>query len=221
MENNRTLWLTPECVLVYPSLFEPTSFEKEEPTYSGTFLISKNADMNPAKEAIYEAFASKFGRNSKMTGTRYPIRDGNEKAVDENGGIDKENFYYDRWFFRAKSKWQPAIVNIYNDPIADENELYGGCIVRAYISFYGYNYMGNKGVGCGLRAVCKIEDGEPLGSGRINTAEVFGNVLQEKERFEDSMPDFNSQEYNETGQQNHEPFQEPSTHGPENDDCPF
>ena len=60
MENNKALWLTPECVLVYPSLFEPSSFEKEEPTYSGTFLIPKNADMGAAKEAIHEAFISKF-----------------------------------------------------------------------------------------------------------------------------------------------------------------
>jgi hypothetical protein len=190
MTTDPTLCLTPECTLVYPSLFEPSSFKTEEPTYSGTFLIPKNANIDNMRNAVKAAATQKWGTQISFKSLRLPVRDGDEKAIDENGNTNKDNFYYNQYFVRAKSKWQPPIVNIYNDPITDENEIYGGCIVRAYFSFYGYDYMGNKGIGCGLRAVCKVADGPPLGGGRIDTSEVFNSVLVEKEKFENSIPDY-------------------------------
>lgn len=217
------LCLTPECTIVYPNLFEPTSYKNEEPTYSATFLISKNKDITDIREAIKAAAIGKWGTQIDFKRLHYPVRDGNKKAIDENGNLNKDNFYYNRYFIRAKSKWQPPLVNIYNDPIKEDGELYGGCIVRAYFAFYGYDYMGKKGIGCGLRAVCKIADGEPLGGGMVNTNEVFGNFIQEKDSFMENPPDFNSREYNEgQGQQNDweydEPPQEPVQ---EPDDIPF
>lgn len=213
-----TLYLTPECTIVYPSLFEPTAYKSEEPTYSATFLIAKNNDLSALKDVIKAAAIKKWGQQVNFKTLNYPVRNGDEKAIDENGILNKDNFYYNRYFIRAKSKWQPAIVNIYNEQITDENDLYGGCIVRAYFSFYGYDYMGKKGVGCGLRAVCKVADGEPLGGGRINTSEVFNEVLQERDTFIDSPPNFNEREYNETGQQNEIP--EPQ-YTETDDDIPF
>ena len=206
-----TVYLTPECVIVYPALFEPSSYGKEDPTYSATFLISKVEDITTLKDVMRNAAYSRFGTQVQLRSLRYPLRDGTiEKATDENGNVDKDNFYYDRWFLRAKSKWQPPIVNIFNDPITNESDLYGGCIVRAYLSFYGYDYMGKKGIGCGLRAVCKVEDGEPLGGGRINTADVFNGIIQEKDTFLNSEPFNNGNDY--------EPPQEPVL---EPDDIPF
>jgi len=217
-----TLYLTPECTLVYPSLFEPSAFKSEEPTYSATLLIPKQTDMTSIKVAVKAAATQKWGQQilTKLNTLRYPVRDGNEKAVDENGNLNKDNFYYNHYFIRAKSKWQPPIVNIFNETIEDPNEVYGGCIVRAYLSFYRYDYMGNKGISCGLRAVCKINDGPPIGGGRIDTAEVFGSVLKDKETFMDNPPiDMNGRDYNELGQMNYDPPQEPSIHG--EDDIPF
>jgi hypothetical protein len=210
MQQDPTVCLTPECTLVYPNLFEPSSYKNEEPTYSATFLISKATDIEPLRNAIRAAAATKWGNNVKLSTLAMPVHDGDEKAIDENGNLNKDNFYYNMHYIRAKSKWQPPIVNIYNDGIIDENEIYGGCIVRAYFAFYGYDFMGKLGIGCGLRAVCKIEDGERLGGGRVDTSDVFSSVIQErKESFIEEPPDFNSREYNETGQQNHEPSQEP------------
>jgi len=206
-----TLYLTPECVIVYPSLFEPSSYAKEEPTYSATFLISQDEDISELKEIMRNAAYGRFGTQIQLKSLHYPLRNGTtEKATDENGNVDKDNFYYNRWFLRAKSKWQAPVVNVYNEIIQNESDIYGGCIVRAYLSFYGYDYMGKKGIGCGLRAVCKIEDGEPLGSGRINTAEVFEKFLQDKDTFVDSPPKIPEMDY--------DPPQEPKF---EPDDIPF
>jgi len=67
---------------------------------------------------------------------RKPIRSGAEKAVDDNGNPDPESFYHNRYFINVKSKYQPQIVNIHNEPITDPNDIYGGCVVRAYSGFY-------------------------------------------------------------------------------------
>ena len=186
-------YLTPAATLVYPSLFEPSAFGTEEPVYSATFLIPKVNDLQPLKEVIKQAAASKWGTQilKNMGSLRYPVRDGDEKAE------TPDSFYAGMYFVRAKSKWQPPIVDIYNEPITEPSELYGGCVVRAVLTVYGYDYMGNRGIGCGLRAIVKIDDGEPIGSGMIDTSEAFKGILKQKKEI-----DFNSKEYNEIGQQN-------------------
>ena len=186
-------YVTPDCTMVYPSLFEPTSFGNEEPKYSATLLISKSNDLQPMREAVKAAAAAKFGTQifDNLKSLNFPIRDGDEKAQGE-----QDNFYFNQNFIRVKSKFKPKLVNIYGEDITNENELYGGCIIKAYINFYGYEYMGKRGISAGLLAICKVEDGEPLGSGMVNAQEVFGSVIKQK-----PVVDFNSREYNETGQQ--------------------
>jgi hypothetical protein len=111
---------------------------------------------------------------------RKPIRNGVEKAVKEDGGVDTESFFYNRYFINVKSKYQPQIINIYNEPITEPDEIYGGCIVRAYLSFFGFDHAGNVGVSSSLRALIKVDDGDPIGGGKVNTGEVFADVIQER-----------------------------------------
>ena len=80
-----TLYLTPNCTLVYPSLFEPSAFKSEEPTYSGTFLISKNNDITGLREAVKAAAVVKWGDQVVLANLNFPVRNGDEKATDENG----------------------------------------------------------------------------------------------------------------------------------------
>jgi len=199
--NDPTLILTPEATLVYPSLFEPSAFKDGEPTYNCTLLIPKAEDIKPLREACRQAAFVKWGANVQMQGLRSPIRDGNQKAIDENGTPDKTNFYYDMVFIHTKSKFEVPVVNVYNETITNESEVYGGCVVRAYLSFFAYDYLGNRGVSAGLRAICKISDGTPLGGGRVDTGEAFKQFIQSRPSFIDNPPDMQSREYNETGQQ--------------------
>jgi len=207
-------YVTPNCTMVYPSLFEPSAFGKEEPKYSCTLLISKANDLAPMKEAIKAAAAAKFGTQilNNLRSLDFPVRDGDEKAQGE-----RDNFYFNQHFLRVKSKFQPKLVNSYGEDITEPNELYGGCIVKAYINFFGYDYMGKRGISAGLLAVCKVEDGEPLGSGMVNVAEVFGDVIQDKPTV-----DFNSREYNEgPGQRNQEWGDAGNMPEPDDSDIPF
>ena len=200
--NDNTVALTPECIIVYPALFEPESYGNSEPNYKAKFLIDKDKDISALRNAIRAAAIKKWPSKSDEFYTKLdlPLRNGDSKATDENGNPDKSNFHYGRIFFNAKSKYQPQVVSIYNELITDPNEIYGGCVVQAYISFYGYDYMGKMGVGAGLRAVCKVADGDPLGGGRIDTASAFNSIIKERETFQNNPP-MDSQEYNELGQQ--------------------
>jgi hypothetical protein len=60
------------------------------------------------------------------------------------------------------------------NPILDSTEFYSGCYGRASINFFAYNTAGNRGIGCGLNNLQKLDDGEPL-SGRSRPEDDFGD----------------------------------------------
>ena len=219
--------LIPEAIIIYPTLFEPTAFENEkEPFYRCTFLIEKDQDLKNLRNACREAAYRKFGTGVDMGSLRYPVRDGNELAKDENGEPDPNNFYFNRLFVRCKSKFKVPVVNVYNEEITDPEEIYGGCKVAGYVSFFAYSHMGNKGISCGLRAVCKLADGDPLGGGRINTGEAFKQFLKPRDTFMDQIPEPDGERRdNELGQQNHDPLRDSDPWGnnepPQEPDLPF
>ena len=173
--------LTPDGKIVWPALFEPESYNGSDPYYKAVLLFERDADFTEIKQAIAEAAAKKFPGKDKefYKKLRKPLREGNEKAVNEHGLQDTESFYYNRLFMNVKSKYQPQIVDKYNQPITDPDVIYGGCIVRAYLSFFGFDHLGNKGISTSLRAIVKVDDGEPIGGGKIDTSTVFAGVIQE------------------------------------------
>jgi len=56
------------------------------------------------------------------------------------------------------------VVDGNNQPVLDASELYSGIYGRASISFYAFNTNGNRGIACGLNALQKLRDGDPLGA---------------------------------------------------------
>jgi hypothetical protein len=177
--------ITPQARIVWPALFEPEAFNDSEPYYKALLLFEREADFSEIKAAIAAAARRKFPGQSDdfYKKLRKPIRNGNEKAVKENGEPDPESFYFNRLFINAKSRYQPQVVNKFNQPITDAAEVYGGCVVSACLSFFGYDYLGNKGVSAGLRAVIKIDDGEPIGGGKIDTGSVFDRFIEAAPTF--------------------------------------
>ena len=80
------------------------------------------------------------------------------------------------WVFTASSKQPPQVVDVNLNPIINQSDVYSGCYARVCVNFFPYNSNGKRGVGIGLQAVQKLEDGEPLG-GRVSAAEAFGGPL--------------------------------------------
>lgn len=160
----------------YAHVFEPQAPQGGgDPKYSITMLIPKSdtttlsaiqAEMNRAlQEGLSRDFNGQMPARPNM-----PLYDGDgPRPNGEPYGEECRG----HMVMTASSKTKPSVVDLNVQPIIDPNGFYSGCYARATINFYTYNRNGNKGVGCGLNNVQKLEDGEPL-SGRTTADEDFG-----------------------------------------------
>jgi hypothetical protein len=179
MKDDKTV-LTPECTLLWPALFEPESFKGGEEKYRCVLLFDEGEDLDALDKAIIAARNAKFPGKDKAfyKGLRLPYRDGNEKAVDMHGKPDKASFFYNRLYVSAKTNFQPQVVDVFNRPITDPKEVYGGCRVVALLRFYGFDHLGNRGVSCSLQAIMKMAEGTPIGGGKVDTAQAFAPFIK-------------------------------------------
>ena len=164
-----TKFVTPEIVCSFPNLFEVSEYDGK---YSLSIPISKQdqESINQINQYVKNAVINKWGEKALAKigkGIEVHIRDAAEKYEDD------DPVYAGTKFFNAKSSNRPGIVDSELQPIMDREEVYAGCIIRASVNFYGYEYQGKKGVAAGLQNVMKVRDGEPLGS-KSNAADDFG-----------------------------------------------
>lgn len=143
--------------------------------YSITLLIpksdaaTKKALDEGMKKALQEGLASKFG-GVMPPSPRTPLYDGDGvRPSGEPFGAECKG----HWVITASTKTKPQVVGPDRAPILNETEVYSGCYGRVSLRFFAYSMSGNKGVGCGLGNVQKLEDGEPLGGG-TSAAQDFG-----------------------------------------------
>lgn len=167
---------TGEVRASYVNIFQPRVPEGGgEPKYSLTLLIPKTdiATLN----AIYAEIekAKQEGAQKAFNGAvppmcRTPLHDGDGfRPSGEAFGEECRG----HMVMTASAKLQPTIVGLDMQAIINPADVYSGCYVRANINFFAYNTNGNKGIGCGLNAVQKIKDGEPL-TARVSAEEAFG-----------------------------------------------
>ncbi len=157
-ETLKTKIVTPEIVCSFPYLFEVSSYTEK---YGLSIPIPKQDEAAIAniKNCIGNAAENKWGKKARAEiGKKIesPLRDGDtEKEEDE--------IYQGTIFFSANSNKKPGVVDKAIQPIMDQDEIYPGCIIRASINFYAYDFKGKKGVACGLQNVMKVRDGEAIG----------------------------------------------------------
>lgn len=163
--------------LSYEHLFRPYAHQpNQEPKYSVTILVPKTdaetkRRIDTAIAAATNAGVSKCWNGAKPPVLAIPVYDGD--GVRPNGepfGAECKGC----WVFTASSKNAPQVVDLNLGPIINASEVYSGCYARVNVNFFPYNSNGKRGIGCGLNAVQKLEDGEPLGGG-ISAAEAFGS----------------------------------------------
>lgn len=159
-KRNGTKVVTGMVRLSYAHLHEPRAIEGNEPKYSVSLIIPKS-DKQTIK-AIQEAIAEAKENSKQLWGGKIPanlktpLRDGDEERPDDP-------VYADAYFINANSKRKPELVDLKGNKNLGPDEIYSGCYARVSINFFGYNAAGNRGIGCGLGNVQKIDDGEPLG----------------------------------------------------------
>ena|SRR5579875_815139 len=172
-----TTLTTGQVRLSYVHLTKPYAMNPgQEPKYSVTILIPKS-DVHTKQriDAAIEA-AIQDGVLSKWGGVRpallkSPVHDGDGERL--NGGPFSAECK-GHWVLAASSKQPVEVVDINLNPILDQTQIYSGMYGRVSINFFAFNANGNRGIGCGLNAVQKVADGEPLG-GRISAAQAFGD----------------------------------------------
>ena len=162
----------------YVQVFEPKAINGGEEKYSVTLLIPKSdvdtyqritAEIN---KCLQENVASTF-KGVMPANPNLPLYDGDGlRQSGEAFGPECRG----HWVISAKSNSAPEVVDANCNPIISRSEFYSGCYGRASIRFYAYNQNGNKGIGCGLGNVQKLEDGQPL-DGRTTAAEDFGTPI--------------------------------------------
>lgn len=161
--------------LMYEHIFKPVKpYDNEEgkleynlqllipKTDTETIQKIKQAEREAAKLALENGTITKTQLEAKNF--RLPLQDGDEK---ENAGDIYKGMYY----IRAKNKEKdngeliaPKVVVRENEKLrlADRSEIYNGCYVYVMLSFFVYKRQ-SVGISCSFDAVCKHNDGEPIG----------------------------------------------------------
>ena len=169
--------ITPEGMLSYPHLFEPTQYDEKAPMkHSTVFVFMPGTKLTEIKKAVIEvgkARWSDYVEGVKSGKYHFPLH-GGEKATEK--GYPEGSV-----FFNASSDGAPGVVTLVPDPetgkpmFADPKQVYPGVIARLSVTFYTFpagEKKGNRGVGVGLNNVQIIRDGERL-DGRVSPVDEF------------------------------------------------
>ena len=173
-------------ILAFPHIFKETVDENDrgEKVYNLQLIIPKSQkeDVRALLAAIKKVGLAQWGENWKKV--RIPLRDGDKEKdeMTEDGSLTGDK-YPERlgcYFLNARSNRPIGVYDRQRNVITDHNEVYGGCKVKANISFYPYSTSGTNGIGVGLNGVQKIADGEPFGSARPTVENMF-DLLDEED----------------------------------------
>ncbi len=174
---------TNEVRLSYYHADKPySSSEGQEPKYSVTVLVPKHDMATKSQIDAAIAHAIEEGVASNWQGVRppvppVPVYDGD--GVRPSDGSPFGDECKGHWVFTASSKNPVQVVDQNVQPIIQPGAMYSGVYARVNINFYAYAHAGKKGIGCGLNAIQKVRDGEPLSGAVVDVNKCFGAMPQQ------------------------------------------
>ena len=172
--------ITPSFVIAFPSLFKPKQNDRGGDEYSCTMYFDKDSsDMELIQGAIDQVVHDEY--KGKVAGIRMPIRDGDDVTDNYHEYEGTANCLV----VQAKSVFKPGVVDATLQDVIDPSMIYPGCVCRASITAFAYDFNGNKGISFSLNNVQFLTDGEPLtGAGR-KASDEFGDAEEaEYEEYE-------------------------------------
>lgn len=177
MRNETTKVVTgPETRWSYVHVFKPYDPNGNDAAakYSVCLIVPKKdeATVKAIREAIKAAYREGESRLKGSNGKLPPLE--SLRTPLHDGDLEKQgdDVYKDSFYVNAKTNRKPGVVDRHVNEIADEEEVYSGCYGRASITFFAYNFNGNRGIGCSLNNLQKVKDGERL-SGRASAKSDF------------------------------------------------
>ena len=177
-------FVTPELRLSYCHLFEPHTMPgSDKAKYSVSILVPKS-DKKTVKliqDAIQKAVDENQDKLKTKKALKLPLRDGDEAR----DSVEYEGHY----FLSVSSKDKPIILDEEKQVVINTRDIYSGMYGRVSFNFFAFDTAGNKGIGCGLNAVQKTADGEPLGPAytESDAADDFGGAVASKEEDDDFL----------------------------------
>lgn len=135
----------------------------KEPYFSIDMVFPADADLAILKKAASDALSVKFGARMNdpdfVAKLQIPFKDQGTKK--DKDGVLRAGYTPGLKVITstAKMAFRPGVVDVQNNPIIEERQLYSGCWFVASVSPYAYDNK-TKGVSFGLRHVMKLR--EPL-----------------------------------------------------------
>jgi len=130
-------YVTPEIICSFPYLFEKSDYTEK---YGLSIPIPKDQEVEVKKirTMIGNAAENKWGKKARAeVGKKIasPLRDGDEEK-------EGDEVYTNTIFFNANSNKKPGVVGNDLKPLMDMDDIYPGCIIRASVNFYAYDFNG-------------------------------------------------------------------------------
>lgn len=174
-------WISlPGVRLSYPNLHTARSMEGDDgkakkPEYSASFILDKKKHAAVIKQVEDETKRIAIAEWGKVPiKFRGPIRDGST-FVDKDDEV-KNGYGEDVVAVNAKSQSRQQTVLRDRTP-ADEDDLYGGCYVNAYISLYVWDHpKSGKGISANLGPVQFFKHGERFGGATLDAEDAFEDL---------------------------------------------
>ena len=175
-------------VIVFPVLWEPranTLDPSKPPKWSASFLLDPvaNATSVAAVDAAYRQVLTEAGKLDRIQFLKSPMGTGDEKnQLRQSKGKDPWPWAVGKRYISANTQSAaPAVVDQHRRPISKENSanLFGGCIVNAYIDLYWSNNQTNPGCFVGLQGVQLVSNVnvERVGAAGPPSAEEMFDVV--------------------------------------------
>ena len=145
--------------LSFPSLFHKAKFEGAETKYEATFLLDKEEHAGIIKQ-LQEGIAAKIKddlKGAKLGPDKICLKDGDN--IDYDG-------YEGKMSIKASNGKRPLVINKDKSPLTeDDNVIYAGCYVNAFVELWAQNNGYGKRINANLLGVQFVKDGESFGDG--------------------------------------------------------
>lgn len=170
--------ITPVGRASFPNLMKPKLNQMSgKSEYSVDILFDKKTDISVLKDLVDRTIKEKWGTKTPKV-LKNPIKDGDGV---KNNGEPHGPEYHGHFFITIKNTRKPGVVDAQNQDILTEEEIYGGCFIRASVNAFAYDRSGNRGVSLSLNNVQKVKDGEAFGSAKASAADEFDIIDDESD----------------------------------------
>lgn len=172
-------------ILAYPHLWEKHAPPgTDQFAYRAEFILDpqRNADACAAVEQAFKEVATEAGKANSLQYLKSPLQDGNalNQMAMQKGKNPREEIAGKKVIRAADRNYAPAVVNRNVQPISEANrdQIFGGCIVTAFIDLYWSKNPTNPGVYVGLRGVQLVDNQnvERLSGGGMSPDQMFEKV---------------------------------------------